>query len=410
MFLELSQAKDYLQVNIRPLVKEAKALGLSLHLFFEGHAYQSITFNLSHQGPIFERSSIHFECYAVKDDQYTTYHTYLDLNRPIDHTNIIEALQQKLSDAPLSFDATEYEPLIFDKHTNSHVDEELLNNEIADLTDIFRSRFLIDSPRKMLYETDLRRGLVFQAYWDEQHTLQYVEHSYFGLRAKLRTENVFINTEYNGKTLRELRLLPIRQHLQPWWSLKSEDIDIQNLPNNIVLSSLALLKFNLALSQEIRLENHLIWNWLREIGPDKTYPLQGLSIQSINDDHPLKSAMTDFFGIQEHPSGSLDTTLEDILNAKQWIVDNAIYIQDIHIEVDGGHFWVTNIGSTLLMSRESNHKIIHGQLEFIIEGEAIQGAQCSSKQHWFFPSEAPEPYYVPQYAVLKEMDLSKKHI
>lgn len=410
MFLELSQAKDYLQVNIRPLVKKAKAQGLSLHLFFEGHAYQSITFNLSHQGPVFEKSSIHFECYAVKDDQYTTYHTYLDLSQPIDADIIIQTLQEKLSNNPLSFDASEYEPLVFNKHTSSYVDEELLNNEITDLTEIFRSRFLIDSPRKMLYETDLRRGLVFQAYWDEQHTLQYVDHSYFGLRAKLRTENVFINTEYNGKSLRELRLLPIRQHLQPWWSEKSEDIDLQNLPSNIILSSLSLLKFNLALSREIKLNNELIWNWLREIDSEKEHPIQGLSIQNMKEDHPLKSALTDFFDIQEHPSGQLDSSLEDLMNDKEWLVDDAIYIPDIHIEVDGGHFWVTNIGSTLLMSRESPHKIIHGQLEFIVEGEAIQGAQCSNKQHWFFPNEAPVPYYVPQYAILKEMDLTKRHL
>lgn len=410
MFLELSHAKDYLQVNIRPLVKKAKALGLSLHLFFDGHAYQSVTFNLNHQGPIFERSSIHFECYAVKDDQYTTYHCFIDLDQPLDADSIIQTLQEKLTNHPLSFDSSEYEPLLFEKHTSSHIDEELLNNEIADLTDIFRSRFLIDSPRKMLYETDLRRGLVFQAYWDEQHTLQYVEHSYFGLRAKLRTENVFINSEYNGNSLRDLRLLPIRQHLQPWWNTKSEDIDLQNLPSNIILSSLALLKFNLALSQEIKLENQLIWNWLRAIDPDKTYPIQGLSIQNIQEDHPLQSALIDFFSIQEHPCGQLETSLEDLMNAKEWLVDHALYIQDVHIEVDGGHFWVTNIGSTLLMSRESGHKIIHGQLEFVIEGEAIQGAQCSRDQHWFFPKEKPEPYYVPQYAVLKEMDLTKKNI
>lgn len=409
MFLELSQSRDYLQVNIRPLVKAAKKEGISLRLIFEGHGYQSITFNLSHQGPIFEKSSIHMVCYASKDDKLTSFRTYLDLDAPIDVKTTLESINQQLNDSPTSIDSSNDLEFKFKHLTSKSIDEALINEEILELTELFRSRFLIDAPKKMLYEADLRRGIVFQAYWDEHHTLHHIEHSYFGLRTKLRTEQVFINTEYNGNTLRELRLLPIRQQVSPFWHKKIEDIELNELPKCIILSSLCLLKFAKLLRQEIKLGNDLLWDWLTDLSPDQAYPLRGLAIESIDKKHPMKSTFNRYFKTKEHKPGSLETPLEDILNAKEWVSDEALFIQDVHLEVDGDHFWATNLGSVIHMSRESSHKILKGQLEFKLDGEIIQGAQSSSKRQWFFPYGEHKPYYCPQFAILKDMTLSCKN-
>jgi len=408
MYLELNQASDYFQVNIRLLVKAAKKEGLHLHLVFEGHAYQSITFNLNHHGPIFEKLSVYMYCFAFKDDRYVTYRTHLDLNEAIDAEGITKNLQALFNDHPLSFDNSKDYQFSFHKLPESHVDDGLLNVELNELTDFFRSRFLIDAPKKMLHDCDLRRGLVFQAYWDEKHTLQFVTHSYFGLRAKVRTPQVFFNCEYNGNSLHEFRLLPIRQHLQPYWKKRCEELELHKLPSCIILSSLALMKFSIALVDALKFDNELIWDWLNEIDHETNYPLKGLAIHQIDEDHPLTSIFNEFFKIREHKLGSIDTSLENLLNAREWITEDALFIQDLHLKVDGAHFWATNIGSILLMSRESEHKLLKGQIEFKVDGETLQGAQCSSHRHWFFPFDEPEPYHCPQFAILNSMDISRR--
>ena len=361
MLLELKTIEDYLQEQLRLLLRRAKKENVHLVLITHGKILEQIHLNNLSTGPLARISLHQLHIYAAgESDTWSSLKVDFNIEEPLPIDDLVERILHDLAEglemaAPLDEDAewwVEDEP--------PAMDEELITLDTHDWLDHFRSRYLIDAPRKMLYEAQLEKGLHYYGRFSEHCPLFLRRSTFFRQTVQMRTPGTHIRLEDHGSRLREMWLSPVRRLLQPFWQTRTQDTELVKLPPNFVLGPPALYHLAKALSRGYCEVSNSFWSWLKVNPGDTEEPLPNLPLSEKALTHPIGQAINDTYATHVHPPGEFETPLHNVLMGEMPF-EEAVYIQDIEPHFSRDRVTLVSLGHALWLRKceSPRHQLVH---------------------------------------------------
>ena len=401
MFLELKNVRSYLQVQLRSLVKTAKKKNIDLYVICKGKHYQTVTVTINNTGPFQEKTHFSLNMFACRDNHYCNISAPVVLCEPINVEEIIEELDHELENDPIVISPIQKPQFYFNSRNEILNDDQVQTIDIREYVTWFRSRYLIDAPRKILFFTLLSRGFDFSAFMHESSGFIFQGGSFCSAKTKMRTRLCNFHHQVYANTLRSLRLEQIRQDLQPYWDAKVKEYSSTELPDTVLFSSQCLMKLAYACIKCLK-SNDSIWNWLKLLDQTHQSDIPRLYGSIEHEKHPVLENILNQFNHWSHPAGSINEHLDDLFKGKTSLFDEAIYINDIHVSIEGDRIHALSLGSSLFLSKNSPPNILNDSFQFDLEGEIIQSGDCSNQMRLLqMPDE--NLIEVPKFMVIKDI-------
>ena len=400
MHVELKKSSDFLQMQLRRLLREAKKAELELHCIVEGSFDRSINLSQAGLGPFTKQRKERLWLYVRKDHHWSKLHLQIHSDVNLDIPNIMESLRNIHGQHHLPSSKDQKQHLLFAQCKDDSVDNELVNLDFKECADFFRSRFLIDAPNKILFDAKVSTGCNYQAYASEEISLVFQPYSHYGIVAGLRTRTVQIQMSLYGQSLRSMRLANIRKVLSPFWTAALLEPFQESLPEDVILSSRCLQVLAQAALRSQKDGNVALWSWLKNWHGQGNFPI-GLQPKSGMTYSPLSQVLYNALERKIHPAGELTTPLDSYLKGE--IAGQRLYIQDIIVDIEGANIWITTKGSCLQLTHGKTG-VINMPLSFMLTGEKIEEAPCSSQWACSLGFDHT-PILVPEYAVLNGLRL-----
>jgi hypothetical protein len=426
MRLALKSHREFLMIQLRRLLKGANKEGLKISCLVEGDIHRELRCSHAGIGAISWSHSTTLNMYASRGEHWTYARlSDLDFEHDLDIENILMFLSKNLQDISIPGGQCVH-PLPQFSHPknsdhgfgssqeNSMVDDLLLEISEQECADFFRSRFLTDAPKKMLYEGSVCIGVRYLVYVDENNPFIFRNSSYFNVHANLRTRKKWLKANEAGQTLRQMRLAKIRPRLSPFWKTSIVEIEHEELPKKIIFNHNVLLILAEKLNQALQNQDAKVWSWLKA-GEGSDHQSQfSLSYLDGNQhsrfaEHPFHKMMSRALDIIEHPPGGVEEELGHILNFEydDTLIESqgAIYLQDISVELNLGVFHIVSRGSALILRGKGQVSEQFTQpICFSLTGEDLKIAVASKKSH-FFRSFDRTGVVVPDFCILNDINV-----
>lgn len=399
MHLALKNTREYLLLQLRKLIRKASKQDIEISCIAEGFMEKRFHLSQAGVGPTTQHQWGHLHLYASKGDAWTFAKlSQLNLDEDLPVEDLIEHLFINLKPSPMPL-GEEVHPKVQFAHQNTTIfDEKLLNVDAQDTADFFRSRFLNDAPRKMLYEGFSSVGFRYVAYMDEHIPLLFQANTTFKVQALLRTQNTWLNISEEGTTLRQMRLAKIRPRMAAYWKADTVDIRDLPLPTSVILSHQCLCSLMEKLLQAQNHGDQSVWSWLKE-GHREIQTHISLLPEVQDSQHPLYQLLYKILRIHEHPKGDIEGSLAELIEKPHL---HAIVLQNAHVEVNHGRFQITSQGSGLIVNVGSEASIqFQHPITFNVSGEDIQAALSSQLSHLYLDGNQP-PMQVPDFCILND--------
>ncbi|MBF0197161.1 MAG: hypothetical protein HQL32_05605 [Planctomycetes bacterium] len=409
MHLELKKVGDFFQTNLRGYIRAAKKAEITLHILASGFHDQTITLSTSSVGPIAEKTIISLSLYAIKESELVCLKFPVNLNAPLSKDDILQRIEEQfvggnstaISDMDQDFSVYKGEDYL--------VDENLLTVEIDEIITFFRSRFLIDAPRKLLYSAMISRGFSFQCFADESSGIQFTAKSYYSVQADLRTRLSQFHYEYSGATLRGLRLSPIRRHLGAYWKAKPMESDIDDYNGSVIFGFLALGKLAEAGLIAMKNDNDLLWHWLKKTGEVEGGKLAGLECRSESEDGDISGFLDESFSSWMYPAGQEKLSLGEVLMGENDF-NGALYIHDLKAFIRQDRIRIITISTNLYVSRRRKPRFVEKVFEIKLTGELLVNAKASAEVVPIMRSGGRKSLMVPEYICVEDLNIKVRSL
>lgn len=407
MYLELSRIQDYLLGQLRPLLRKAKKLDLDMHLLVEGYHEQLVSLMISKSGPIVESTRIRVLIYCTQDNQFILWEKSLTFGEEINANVILEDVQKKMKSQGLPLPDSGDIGFSVKPNPVKRLDEKLLLVDISELTTFYKSRFLIDGPKKLLYQAMISRGFDFQGYAHKRSELVFNGSSYFNVVSKMRSKDVSFSYHCHGHDLREMRLFPIRPVLKAFWDAKP--FESREPADTVLLGSLALAKCAQACQEQMSKGNKVLWSWLDPLIEDDEMVLPHLLLVKEGKLTGMPAKVASHFTIWVHRSGALEENLSDVLMGKSDYFDKAVYIHDVsRINFNGSNMKLFSYGTVLFIEKGQKPTCTNHVIEMDTCGEMFshQPQSTSSRTQLIKQGTKNEKAaFVPEYFIHRESSL-----
>jgi hypothetical protein len=400
MHVELKTSRDFLHMQLRRLLRDAKKAELELHCLVEGSFDRSINLSQAGLGPYTRQRKERLWLYVRKAHHWSKVHLQIHPSLELDCPKIMSELKNLVGQHHLPPSKDDRQNLHLTAPSDDNVDVELINLDFKESADFFRSRFLIDAPKKILFEARVSTGCNYQAYASEEVSMVFQPYSHFGIDAWLRTKTAQVQLVTHGQNLRDMRLSVIRPLLCPFWNAPTIDPSGESLPSEVIFSSTCLFSLAHAALKSQKDGNIGLWNWLKTWHGEGTYPL-GLQPKACDNYSPLSQVLLGALERKIHPPGEIEHHLSEYL--KTQIPGQRLYIQDVVVDIDGPNIWLTTKGSSLLLN-QGRTGLINSPLSFSLTGEKIQEASCSKSLTSSLGFDHT-PLLVPEYAIFRELQV-----
>lgn len=384
MPIELKSANRFLQEQVRPLLRKFEQVGIDGHILFNGLWSQTLSLTLSHSGPILDLSRSNLRIIAYRDQRIVELLQEIELQGELDQAQCLKEIEEL-------FDIQSALPEHPDQHQfeitplpHALVDEKLILCDIEEFLSFFKSRFLVDAPKKMLYRGELTRGCLIQGYMGtgSHRGLQSASRSFFSNNISLRTQHGYLELQHDGQSLRSMRLSNIRRILAPFY--QSTRLDQAFLPENLLLGSQALYRLALtALNQGDTLPHDgSLWNWLEPVkkSPVATETLSCLNIEG-GAEHPLGQRLHRLLDRYKFPEGAQTEPLDDLLIQAGAGRDTYFYVHDLcALNIHSGKIFALSYGTLLAINRNQQRGFVHGYLRLTLDGETLTSQRRNASQ------------------------------
>lgn len=410
MYLELKKAREYLEGHLRSVLRLAKKKGIQLRMVARGAHKQSVMITISNAGPMYEKTEVELFLFAKKDNHFVVFSRQVDFEQDLDYAELVQQVEMKLESCPVVLPPEDEDAYEFSSIDTEQIDEKLLVMDIEELISFFRSRFIIDAPKKLIYDADISRGFLFQAYLEEGRALAFAGHSFFTLSSHMRTKLSHIRHECCGKSLRDLRLWPIRRQLEPFWRAKAREVQEENLPKRIIFGAQALKAFAEACLSAMKEKNDQLWNWLEPLNKDDIDMSVGICGLMEGKSSLILNQLSPFFRRWKHPVGKLVEPLSDLLSGRSQEYDEYIYIHDVKVLIKDSRIVVLTSGSNLHISKKENPIFINQMMELMIHGESLRKAKSSQSMSFLRYKDLWHYVWIPEYVVHEDVDLQMRLI
>jgi hypothetical protein len=255
----------------------------------------------------------------------------------------------------------------------------------------------------MLYEGNMNVGARYFAYMDDHVPLLFESSTVFSVEATLRTRDTWLKATEEGNTIRQMRLAKIRPKLSLFWKDNHVELNHEDLPSRIILNHHCLSILAFELQEALLQKDPKVWSWLR-VSSEETFKKFSLKVSehSHDEDHPMLQMLDQVLSIHEHPKGDLEEELGDILNEDSGDRE-ALYFQDIVVELNLGEFHVVSRGSGLLLQGSAQDPVQFScPIYFKLKGEDLQEALASCQTH-LYRSFGKPALSVPDYCILEDI-------
>jgi hypothetical protein len=403
MFLELKSVRDYLQVQLRALIRAAKKKNIDFYITFKGTHKQTVTVTINNTGPFQEKTHFSLNIHACRDNHFCNFSIPINVSDPINIEDILIDTEKQLNNSPIVMPPLNKPEFSFKTKTDNYSDDQVESIDIGEYITWFKSRYLIDAPRKILFFTLLSRGFSFLGFMHDSCGFIFKGGSFCSANTKMRTRLCNFEHQVYANTLRELRLEHIRLDLQPYWNAKVKEYSSSELPETILFSAQCLMKFAYACLKSGSVKNKILWNWLTLVNHDDESHLHPLHCQIDHDPHPLLDNLKSQFNTWIHKEGQIDDSLDNLFKGQTQLFDEALYINDIHVSIQGNRITALSLGSSLYLSKNSPPNILNDSFQLDLEGEFFQSGSCSSMKRLLqMPNE--NLIEVPNFMILKEVN------
>lgn len=406
MLLELKNIKDHLQFQLRKLLREARKANLDIYCLSTGYLEEKLQFSQANIGPWALTRKINLNIYLVIGEQYALKSFTINPKLDLDTTGILSDLKNNKVKYPLPT-SPNGDPQNFDfKHIGEKgLDEQLLSIDHQECSDFFRSRFLIDAPRKLLYEGTLTRGVSFQVYMDEYGPFVYHAHSYYRIHGNFRSPEAHFRMDIGGQDLRSMRLARIRPLCQPFWSSVNLQVQKDEWPKDIILNGKGISKI---LQATIRHHHHT----KSHHGEDSklfAQPWRGeheIYLGLVPAENPmLKPVCKVICRELEHlayPCGNEKLELHQIIQGD--IQRQALYLQNVLVHFNNTTICISSLGSSLLVHPGGRTSLINEPINVRFSLEHLMRAQTGSR-HTFIPKSTTKTIIAPDHILLQDIDI-----
>jgi len=409
MLLELKKAEDHFQYHIRRLIRAAKKKDLHLECFGKGTLATELHLNNLRNGPVHFRQE--HECLVLvrKGDRLAQHLLHLNIEKELDLDLTLQVLHQKIDHAPLTT-GIESIPQCYLPQPSPPLDEKLLTLSMKEWLDHFKSRYLIDVPKKMLYDGLLKKGLMYQCHLGEETNFNIARMSFFDHQVHQRGPNHVIHLHRSGQTLREMYLDPARVACSKIWDAKFGMEDVFEKPMSILLSDVLIFRCYEALEQH-RGKNldSQGWSWTRTLNDEDGLPSPRLRMDHAEAQPMLNNWIMEHFNTRILPPGEMSQSIESFLAGKI-PTEQCLFIQDAHVEFEEQSLsFITTSSSLMLNSGQSNPILISEPMSFSVQPEKISESISSKKLKLYLSSKSP-PAWLPSYILMDGVQVQKVNI
>ncbi len=402
MFLELKSVRNYLQVQLRSLMRAAKKKNIDFYITFKGTHKQTVTVTINNTGPFQEKTHFSLNIHASRENHFCNFSIPLNVSDPLNIEEILNVAEDQLNNTPIVMPPLNKPEFSFKAKSDDYSDDQVESIDIGEYITWFKSRYLIDAPRRILFFTLLSRGFSFLGFMHESCGFVFKGGSFCSANTKMRTRLCNFEHQAYANTLRELRLEHIRIDLQPYWNAKVKEYSSNELPETVLFSAQCLVKFAYACISAGRSKNSTLWNWLSLVQPDDQNRLHPLHCQIEHDQHPLLEKLKKQFNTWIHKEGKISDQLDDLFKGQTQLFNEALYINDIHVSIEGNRITALSLGSSLYLSKNSSPNILNDSFQLDLEGELFQSGSCSNAKRLLqMPDE--NLIEVPNFMILKEV-------
>jgi hypothetical protein len=391
-------------IQLRRLIRAAGKESLRLTCVVEGSIEKEVHCSHAGMGPVSYREQENLHIFVSSGGSWTIARLrQLDHRQELDIPSILDQLRRGLRPGFLPSGSEVHPSLQFEHQNEAPLDPKLLDMDEQEYGDFFRSRFLIDAPRKMLYEGNIAVGARYFAYMDDHIPLLFEASTVFSIEATLRTRKIWVKATDEGNTIRQMRLAKIRPKLSLFWRDNHVELNHEELPSTIILNHHCLSVLAYELQEAVLRNDPKVWSWLRAYPKElqNQFSLK-ISEHSHDETHPMLQMLDEVLSIHEHPRGELKEELGELLNAEAGARE-ALYFQDIVVELNLGEFHVVSRGSGLLLQGNGQDPVqFSGPIYFKLKGEDVQEALASCQTHLYRPFGRPV-LSVPDYCILEDI-------
>ncbi len=407
MLLELKKIKDHLQFQLRKLLREARKADLDIYCLSTGYLEEKLQFSQANIGPWALTRKINLNIYLLKGEQYSLKSFTINPKLDLDTANILSDLQQNKISYPLPNSPNGVGQHFDFKHIGEKgLDEHLLSIDHQECSDFFRSRFLIDAPRKVLYEGTLTRGVSFQVYMDEYGPFVYHAHSYYRVVGNFRSKEARFRIDIGGQDLRSMRLSRIRPLCQPFWSSVNLQVQKEEWPKDIMFNAKGVTKI---LEATLQAHNHHLKSENNQENRPLAQPWRGqheIFLGLVPSDNPLLKPICQVIARelqhQTYPDGNHDQQLHHLIEGR--LQRQALYLQNILVQVSKDRFHVSSLGSSLLIHPGGRTSILNEPISLHFSLEELMKAQTGNQQT-FIPKTSTKTVISPDHILLKNIDI-----
>jgi hypothetical protein len=403
MLLDLKKAEDHFQYHIRKLIRSAKKEGLHLDCYGRGILSSELHLNNLRNGPLHFRQE--HECLLLfrNEEQVAQHLLHLDLEKEIDQFKVLELMIRKLETAPL-IEGLDQFPQCHLPSPPPPLDEKLLTLNMKEWLDHFKSRYLIDVPKKMLYDGLMKKGLMYQCHLGEETNFNITRMSFFDHEVKQRGPEHVIHLHRSGQTLREMYLDPVRVICNRLWdSTPGNDSDLEG-PVPLLLSDVVINRCYTALETHRGDNPDQDWSWARPLQDDDGFSSPLLRMD-LPHDHPMLSEwVMDHFNTRILPPGQMKLTQDDFLKGNI-PSDKLLYLQDAHVEFESNSLsFITTASSVMIHKGRKALTLMNKPIRFTLNPEDISGGISSQKMSFHSYANLP-PVWLPSYIIMEGVDI-----
>lgn len=406
MLLELKKAEDHLQFHVRRLIRAAKKQDLHLECFGQGTLSTELHLNNLRNGPVHFRQE-HTCVLLVRHEDRVAHHLlHLDLGKELDPTPILELLRQKLEKTPLAI-GIEKLPACTLPQQSSPLDEKLITLPMKDWLDFFKSRYLIDVPKKMLYDALLKKGLMYQCHLGEETNFDFTRMSFYDHTVYQRGPNHTLHLHRSGQSLREMYLDPVRVLCSKIWKAGlGQDPQLEE-PTSILLGEALIFSCYLALEKHLaKNPSQKGWSWVRLLPKEDSHPSPRFHMETSENFPMLNHWVMKNFNTRYQPPGEMEDSIDHILNG-HFPGKRLLFIQDAHVEIDRDSVSLTTTTSSLLVDRlGETTQLVNTPIQFTVNSEKFSEA-LTSKKLSLHQGIKTSPAWLPHYILMEDVDVKK---
>lgn len=405
MLLELKKAEDYFQYHVRRLIRAAKKEDIHLDCYGRGILANELHLNNLRNGPIHFREEHECLILAKRGDVLSQHLLHLNLDEELDQPRILEIIRHKMETSPLVEGVDEL-PKCYPPEHNVPLDEKLLTLPMMDWLDHFKSRFLIDMPKKMLYDGLLKKGLSYQCYLGEEINFNISKMSFFDHEIHQRGEDHIVHLRRSGLSLREMYLDPIRVVCSKIWDSTYGSDTALDHPISILFSDVMIYRCYDAIEKHRNENPHHEWSWVRPLNSEDGLPSPRLRVEDSGT-HPLLSRwIMENFNTRILPQGDMKESLESFMKG-DIPSEQLLFLQDANVEADHHTLsFVTTASSLIIQKGSSSPTLVSNPLSFTLNLEKVSESLSSKKLSLHLAPNLPEAW-LPSYILMDNVEVQR---